>query len=151
MASMILVFINHRTRLEQERQTELKIINQKLRDSEATLEKRVIERTQQLRQAKEEAETANKAQLNFMGYNMMGRGKNDLALRFFKLNNEKHPDDPNTFDSLGEYYKTVGENKLAIKALKKSLSMDPPANVKANSIKLLKEMGVDTSEYEKGS
>ena len=99
----------------------------------------------------EAAEMASKAQLNFMGYNMMGKGKNDLALKFFKLNNQKHPDDPNTFDSLGEYYKTVGENKLAIKALKKSLSMDPPANIKANSIKLLKELGVDTSEYEKES
>ncbi|MCG8306333.1 MAG: DUF2911 domain-containing protein [Cytophagales bacterium] len=99
----------------------------------------------------EAAQMANNRQLNFMGYTMMGKGKNEKALEYFKLNTERNPDDPNTFDSLGECYKTIGETRLAIKALKKSLSMNPPANVKANSIKLLKEMGVDTSEYEKAS
>lgn len=99
----------------------------------------------------EAAQMASNAQLNFMGYTMMGKGKNDKALEYFKLNTEKNPTDPNVFDSLGEYYKTIGEKKLAIKALKKSLSMDPPANVKANSIKLLKELGVDTSSYETAS
>ena len=96
----------------------------------------------------EAAQMANNGQLNFMGYNMMGKGKNDKALEYFKLNTERNPNDPNVFDSLGECYKIIGEKKLAIKAFKKSLSMDPPANIKANSIKLLKELGVDTSEYE---
>ena len=99
----------------------------------------------------EAAELANNAQLNFMGYTMMGKGKNEKALGYFILNTKRNPDDPNVFDSLGEYYKNMGDNKKAIKELKKSLSMDPPANVKANSIKLLKEMGVDTSAYEKSS
>jgi len=35
------------------------------------------------------------------------------------------------------------DRELAIKALKKSLSMNPPPNVRQNSIKLLKELGVD--------
>ena len=96
----------------------------------------------------EAAQMATNGQLNFMGYTMMGRGKNDKAEEYFKLNVERNPDDPNTYDSLGEFYVTVGENKLAKKALKKSLSMNPPANVKANSIKLLKQIGEDTSEYE---
>ena len=96
----------------------------------------------------EAAQMANNVQLNFMGYTMMGKGNNEKALEYFKLNTERNPDDPNTFDSLGEYYKTIGEKKLAIKALKKSLSMNPPANVRANSIKLLKELDVNTSEYE---
>jgi hypothetical protein len=64
------------------------------------------------------------------------------------MNVERNPGDPNVHDSLGEFYKNTGEDKLAIKSLKKSLSLDPPANVKANSIKLLKELGVDTSAYE---
>ncbi len=96
----------------------------------------------------EAAELANNPQLNFMGYTMMNKGNNEKALEYFVLNTKRNPDDPNAFDSLGECYKTMGENQKAIKALKKSLSMDPPANVKANSIKLLKEMNVDTSEYE---
>jgi tetratricopeptide (TPR) repeat protein len=78
----------------------------------------------------------------------MGKGDHEKALEYIKLNTERNPDDPNVFDSLGECYKMMGDQKQAIKALKKSLSLDPPANVKANSIKLLKEMGVDTSEYE---
>ncbi len=96
----------------------------------------------------EAVQLASNPQLNFLGYQMMGKGQNDKALEYFKLNTERNPKDPNVFDSLGECYKTIGNNKEAIKAFKKSLSMDPPANVKANSIKLLKEMGVDTSEYE---
>ncbi len=97
----------------------------------------------------EAASLANNAQLNFMGYTVMGKGDHEKALEYFKLNTEKNPQNANVFDSLGECYKTMGEQKKAIKAFKKSLSLDPPANVKANSIKLLKEMGVDTSEYEK--
>ncbi len=96
----------------------------------------------------EAIELASNAQLNGLGYQMMGQGKNEKALEYFKLNIERNPKDPNVFDSLGECYKTLGNNKEAIKAFKKSLSMDPPANVKANSIRLLKEMGVDTSSYE---
>lgn len=97
----------------------------------------------------EAAQLANNAQLNFMGYSVMGKGDNQKALEYFKLNTKRNPKDPNVFDSLGECYKTMGDQKQAIKAFKKSLSMNPPANVKANSIQLLKEMGVDTSEYEK--
>lgn len=96
----------------------------------------------------EAAQLANNAQLNFMGYTVMGKGDHDRALKYFKLNTERNPKDPNVFDSLGECYKTMGDQKQAIKALKKSLSLDPPAAVKANSIKLLKEMDVDTSVYE---
>ena len=51
-------------------------------------------------------------------------------------------------DSLGEAYKVSGQDKLAVKNLKKSLSLNPPANVKANSIKLLKELGVDYASTE---
>jgi len=98
----------------------------------------------------EAAQLANIGQLNFMGYQSMGSGNNEKALEYFKLNVERNPDDANVHDSLGECYKTMGDNKNATKALKKSLSLNPPANVKANSIKLLKEMGVDTSEYEAG-
>ncbi|MBK6753591.1 MAG: hypothetical protein IPG69_08325 [Flavobacteriales bacterium] len=67
----------------------------------------------------------------------------------FELNAKRHADDPNVHDSLGEGYMMNGQNDLAIKAFKKSLSMNPPENVKANSLKCLKKMGVDTSAYEK--
>lgn len=90
---------------------------------------------------------ANVGQLNFLGYQMLGQQKYDKAIEYFALNAKRNPKNANCFDSLGEAYKTKGDNKNAIKHLKKSLSLNPAANVKANSIKLLKEMGVDTSAY----
>lgn len=95
----------------------------------------------------EAAAMANKNQLNFLGYHVMGNGDQERALEYFKTNVKNNPEDPNMYDSLAECYKSMGEDKQAIKNFKKSLSMNPPANVKANSIKNLNELGVDTSEY----
>jgi signal transduction histidine kinase len=61
-APLVLIFIAHRAGLERERQVELKAANQKLRESEAMLERRVAERTQELSAAKEEAEIARGAE-----------------------------------------------------------------------------------------
>lgn len=91
---------------------------------------------------------ANVGQLNFLGYQMLGQQNYDKAIEYFTLNAKRNPKNANCWDSLGEAYKTKGDNKNAIKYLKKSLSLNPAANVKANSIKLLKEMGVDTTPYE---
>lgn len=95
----------------------------------------------------EAAGLANQRQLNFLGYQLMGLEDHDRALEYFKMNLKNHPDDPNTYDSLAECYKNMGEDKDAIKNFEKSLSMNPPPNVRANSIKNLKELGVDTSAY----
>ena len=56
------------------------------------------------------------------------------------MNVANNPKNPNCYDSLGEAYKTMGVRKNAIKNLKKALSLNPPANVKANSEKLLGEL-----------
>ena len=84
---------------------------------------------------------ANKNQLNALGYQMLAAKDYDRALKFFKLNVANNPNDANSHDSLGECYKTMGDKKNAIKHLKKSLALNPPANVKANSEKLLGELG----------
>lgn len=99
-------------------------------------------RTQEYIAVMDEASaTANANQLNVLGYQMLGAKDYDRALTYFKKAAELDPTNPNVYDSLGECYKTMGDKKNAIKNLKKSLSMNPPANVKANSEKLLKEMG----------
>ncbi|MFY0626756.1 MAG: DUF2911 domain-containing protein [Reichenbachiella sp.] len=90
---------------------------------------------------------ANVGELNTLGYQMIGQDKVDKAIEYFQLNIKRNPKNANCYDSLGEAYKTKGDNKNAIKNLRKSLSLDPPANVKANSIRLLTEMGADTSMY----
>lgn len=93
-------------------------------------------------------ELATKPQLNFMGYQMIGQKNNGKALEYFKINVKRNPKDANVHDSLAECYKSIGNNKAAIKEFKVALGLSPAANVKANSIKNLKELGIDTSSYE---
>lgn len=80
-------------------------------------------------------------ELNAYGYQLLGNGQNDKAIEILSLNAKRFPKDPNCFDSLGEAFATAGDKKNAIANFKKSLSMNPPANVKANSEKFLKQLG----------
>jgi hypothetical protein len=84
---------------------------------------------------------ANENELNAHGYSLMNAGQHDKAIEMFTLNTKRHPKSANCFDSLGEAYFTKGDKKNAIANFKKSLSLNPPANVKANSEKFLKELG----------
>ena len=84
---------------------------------------------------------ANENELNLYGYNLMNAGQHDKAIEIFILNTKRFPNSANTFDSLGEAYATKGDKKNAIASFKKSLSMNPPANVRANSEKFLKQLG----------
>ncbi|HMJ46934.1 MAG TPA: DUF2911 domain-containing protein [Ferruginibacter sp.] len=81
------------------------------------------------------------AELNAYAYQLMNDGDNTKAIEMFILNTKRFPKDPNTFDSLGEGYFNSGDKKNAIVSFKKSLSLNPPANVKANSEKFLRQMG----------
>ena len=87
--------------------------------------------------------SANVGQLNAIGYQFLTNNRVDKAIEIFKLNVKKNPKNANVYDSLGEGYKTKGDKKNAIKYYKKSLSMNPAPALKANSIKMLKELGVD--------
>ena len=82
-----------------------------------------------------------KQQLNTLGYQLIGLKRYKKAIEVFQANITKDPNDPNSYDSLGEAYKIAGDKENAIKNLRKALSMNPPPNVKANSEKLLKELG----------
>ena len=81
--------------------------------------------------------------INGLGYRLLQQKKPGQAVEVFKFNVLAYPDDPNSYDSLGEGYMSNGDKELAIEAFKKSLSMNPPANVRANSIKFLNELGVE--------
>lgn len=91
---------------------------------------------------------ATNAQLNTYAYTLMNQGNTAEAVKMFELNAKRHADDPNVHDSLGEGYMMAGNTAAAIKAFKKSLGMNPPENVRANSLKCLQKMGVDTSPWE---
>jgi tetratricopeptide (TPR) repeat protein len=84
---------------------------------------------------------ATEVELNAYGYQLMNAGQKDKAIEMFVLNTKRFPKSANAFDSLGEGYVTNGDKKNAIANFKKSLSMNPPAAVKANSEKFLKELG----------
>lgn len=96
--------------------------------------------------ADEAKEIANVNELNILGYQLMGAGQLEKAKAFFLLNIERNPEIANCYDSMGECYVAMGDEKAAIKMFKKSLSMNPPANVKANSIANLQRLGVEQAE-----
>lgn len=93
-------------------------------------------------------EGATNAQLNTYAYTLLNNGEKEEAVKMFELNVKRNPKDANAQDSLGEGYMMAGNKDAAIKAFKKSLSMNPAENVKANSVRCLKKLGVDTSGYE---
>lgn len=84
---------------------------------------------------------SNENELNQYGYQLLAGGQTDKAIEIFITNTKRFPKSANCFDSLGEGYATKGDKKNAIANFKKSLSMNPPANVKANSEKFLKDLG----------
>ena len=90
---------------------------------------------------KQALDVATEIELNNYGYQLLGQNQQDKAIEIFILNTKKHPDSPNVWDSLGEGYALKGDKQNAITNFKKALSMNPPANVKANSEKYLKQFG----------
>jgi len=84
---------------------------------------------------------ATEAELNVYGYQLINQGQNDKAIEMLTLNTQRFPKSANAWDSLGEAYALKGDKDNAIKNFKKSLSLNPAANVKANSEKYLKQFG----------
>jgi tetratricopeptide (TPR) repeat protein len=73
----------------------------------------------------------------------MNAGNKDKAIEIFVLNTVKFPKSANAWDSLGEAYANKGDKKNAIASFKKSLSLNPAPNVKANSEKFLQQLGAN--------
>ncbi len=84
---------------------------------------------------------ATEIELNQYGYQLLNQGEKEKAIEIFVLNTKQHPKSANAWDSLGEAYVGQGDKKNAIINFKKALSLNPPANVKANSEKYLKQLG----------
>ena len=84
---------------------------------------------------------STEAELNQYADQMLTAKQQDKAIELFVLNAQRHPKSPNVWDSLGEGYALKGDKKNAVASFKKSLSMNPPANVKENSEKYLKKLG----------
>lgn len=89
----------------------------------------------------EATKLATETELNNYGYQLLNQGKHDEAIKVLTLNTERYPKSANVWDSLGEAYALKGDEKSAVKNFKKSLSMNPPENVRINSEKYLKQFG----------
>lgn len=63
--------------------------------------------------------------INSFGYQLMGEGKDEDALKIFKMNTELYPEAYNTHDSYGECLVKIGRTKEGIAAYKKSIELNP--------------------------
>jgi tetratricopeptide (TPR) repeat protein len=84
---------------------------------------------------------ATEVELNNYGYQLLGQNQHDKAIEILALNTQRNPKSANAWDSLGEAYALKGDKDNAIKNFKKCISLNPPANVRANSEKYLKQLG----------
>ncbi len=75
--------------------------------------------------------------LTMLGYDFLGLGRIDDAIRIFKLNCEEYPLSANVYDSLGEAFAKKGEKALAIATYRKALAVDPNFE---SSVKALAEL-----------
>lgn len=75
--------------------------------------------------------------LNAVGYQLMGEGDLEGAIKIFKLNTEMNPDNSNVYDSLGEAYMKAGKTELALTNYKKSLELDPSNK---NATKMIEQL-----------
>ena len=67
----------------------------------------------------------DEAQVNTLGYQLMGMGKTDEALKVFEKNTVDHPDSWNAWDSLAEGLLTKGDKVKSKELYEKALGMAP--------------------------
>jgi len=85
------------------------------------------------------SETITEAQMNRMGYDLLGMHRVKDAIEVFKLNVEDHPQSGNVYDSLAEAYAVDGNKELAIKNYQRSIELDPTNTNGAAQLKKLQE------------
>lgn len=62
-------------------------------------------------------------EINYFGYDFLGRKLYKSAGSLFKLNVDNYPESRNVYDSYGDYFVAIGDNENAIIQFKKSLSI----------------------------
>ncbi len=85
------------------------------------------------------AYSVDEASINNFGYQLLGTGETEKALKIFKLNTELYPKGFNTFDSYGECLLKAGRKKAAVAAYQKSLKLNPENQNAREVLKKLSE------------
>lgn len=81
---------------------------------------------------------ASEAQLNALGYRLLGMKKIREAIEIFRLNAEAYPRSANVYDSLGEAYMANGDRDLAIRNYRKAVELNPQNTNAAETLKKLR-------------
>jgi tetratricopeptide (TPR) repeat protein len=68
---------------------------------------------------------ATEADINLLGYQLMGQGRMDEAIAMFRKNVKDYPSSWNVYDSLGEALAKQGNRKEALSNYQKALSLAP--------------------------
>jgi len=87
------------------------------------------------------------AELNTLGYRLLGEKKNAEAIAILKLNTEAYPKSPNAYDSLGEANMRDGNNDMAIQNYEKSLSLLASVDIDENTRTLLERNANSNISY----
>jgi len=91
----------------------------------------------------------SEAELNTVGYQLLGMKRQKEAIEIFKLNVEMFPKSSNPYDSLGEAYLADNQKELALANYKKAVELDPQNANAAQIVNKLegKEVKIDSSVY----
>lgn len=76
--------------------------------------------------------------LNTLGYTLLNRNMNAEAIKVLKLALDVYPKSANLYDSLGEAYMKIGDNRNAIINYEKSLDFNPANNNAKGMLEKLK-------------
>jgi hypothetical protein len=76
--------------------------------------------------------TTSEAEINRLGYTLMGEGQIEAAIAVFQHNADRYPASANCYDSLAEAHLAAGHHEQAIALYRKALEVDPDfANAQA--------------------
>ena len=84
-----------------------------------------IEQYKQLKKEQPTVYDFGEAELNGVGYQLLGAKRTREAIEIFKLNLEAYPHSANGYDSLAEAYLANGDRDLSIANYKRSLELSP--------------------------
>lgn len=90
---------------------------------------------EKLREERPQDMATAERRLNLLGYEAMGQGDLDLAIRIFKVNTRLYPDSANTYDSLAEAYWNAGDRESAFRCYRTVLEKLPGDEVAAPRMK----------------
>ena len=98
---------------------------------------KAISQYRESRKKRPSAGVLSEAQVNDLGYWLLGAKRVKEAIEVFKMNVEDFPNSSNAYDSLGEAYMINGDKELSIKNYQRSLELNPDNK---NALEMLRKL-----------